>query len=73
MTISDEMLLSYDNKVLPEAIAELGITDDPRNKRYFEGSEFSRINETQRPLYQSVLNSIAADFKKRWPSMSDKE
>lgn len=73
MTIMDEMLLSYDNKVLPEAIAELGITDDPRNKRYFEGSEYSRINEAQSPLYQPILDSISNDFKTRWPSMSDKE
>jgi len=45
MTIMDEMLLSYDNKVLPETIAEMGLSDDPRNKRYFERSEYSRINE----------------------------
>jgi len=73
MTIADEMLLSYDNKVLPETIAELGIADDPRNKRYFEGNEYSRINETQKPLFQSVLNFISEDFKTRWPSMSDRE
>ena len=73
MTIMDEMLLSYDNKVLPEAIAELGIADDPRNKRYFEGSEFSRINETQMPLYKSVLDSISSEFKTKWPSMTEKE
>jgi arylsulfatase A-like enzyme len=73
MTIMDEMLLSYDNKVLPEVIAELGISDDPRNKRYFEGSEYSRINEEQMPYYQAVLDEIALDFKTNWPSMTDKE
>ena len=73
MSIRD-LLLSYDNKVLPAAIEEAGITnDDPRNKGYFDGSEYSRINETQKPLYQPVLDSIANDFKKRWPSMSDEE
>jgi arylsulfatase A-like enzyme len=73
MTISDEMLLSYDNKVLPDAIDELGIGDDPRNRKYFEGSENSRINEMQRLLYQPILDSIANDFKTRWLTMSDRE
>ncbi len=73
MTILHEMLLSYDNKVLPEAIAALGITDDPRNKRYFEGSEFSRINEAQGALYQPILESISNDFATRWTSMNEKE
>lgn len=73
MTISHEMLLSYDNKVLPEAIAELELTDDRRNKPYFDGSEFPRINENQKTMYLPILESISSDFKKRWPSMSDKE
>ena len=73
MTIADEMLLSYDNKVLPEAISDLGIADDQRNVRYFKGNEYPRINESQRPAYQVVLDSIAHDFKTNWPTMSDKE
>lgn len=73
MTISEEMLLSYDNKVLPDAIAELGIPDDPRNRQYFERSEFSRVNEEQRSLFQPILDSIANEFKTKWLSMSDKE
>lgn len=73
MSISD-MLLSYDNKVLPEAIEEIGLTDDdPRNVRYFMGSDYSRLNEQQKPLYQPILDSISNDFKTRWPSMSDRE
>ncbi len=73
MTISDEMLLSYDNKVLPAAIERLGIDDDPRNVRYFNGSEYSRINETQIKLYQPILDSIANEFTKNWPNMTDRE
>lgn len=73
MTISDEMLLSYDNKVLPAAISELNIDDDPRSARYFRGNEYPRINEEQKALYQPILDSIANDFKTRWPSMSDQE
>ncbi len=73
MTIADEMLLSYDNKVLPEAISELAMEDDPRNERYFEGSEYPRINEAQSKLYQPILDSIADSFKEQWPTMSDEE
>lgn len=73
LTILNEMLLSYDNKVLPEAIDELGLMDDPRNRKYFENGDFSRANEIQRPIYQSVLDSISDDFKMRWPSMSNRE
>jgi arylsulfatase A-like enzyme len=73
MSIMDDMLLSYDNKVLPETFAEMGLSVDPRDKGLFNGSEYSRINEQQKPLYQSVLNDISDDFKTNWPSMTDKE
>jgi len=73
MSIMDDMLLSYDNKVLPEAIAELDLDDNPRNIRLFNRSEFSRVNEEQLPLYKATLDEIAADFKKRWPTMTDRE
>ena len=73
MTIANEMLLSYDNKVLPNAIEELGIPDDPRNKNYFQGSEYSRINARQKLLYQPILDSIATDFIDRWPNMDERE
>jgi len=73
MSIRD-LLLSYDNKVLPEAIEEAGITnDDPRNRKYFEGSDYSRMNEEQRSLYRPILDSISRDFKSRWPFMSNEE
>jgi arylsulfatase A-like enzyme len=70
MSIMDQ-LLSYDNKVLPGAIEEAGIEGgDPRNKEYFEWSDYSRMNELQRSLYQPILDSISREFKSRWPSMS---
>ena len=67
------MLLSYDNKVLPEDIGEMGILDDPRNRSYFEESEYTRMNEEQKLLYQPILDSISNDFKAHWLSMSEKE
>lgn len=73
MTILHEMLLSYDNKVYPETIKEMGIADDKRNKSYFEQSEYARLNTVQKQLYKPYLDSISNDFKAHWPSMTDKE
>jgi arylsulfatase A-like enzyme len=73
MNILKHMLLSYDCKVFPEAIDELGVKADPRNRRLFENSDFYRTNETQRPMYQAVLDSITSDFRTHWPGMSDQE
>ncbi len=72
MNILKHMLLSYDSKVYPETVAELGIID-PRNEKLFRSGDFYRTNETQRPLYKSILDSISDHFKAHWPSMSDKE
>ncbi len=73
LNISDQ-LLSYDNKVYPQAIVDIGLkNDDPRNKKYFETADFSRLKANQKAMYKPILDSIAQDFKKRWPSMSDKE
>lgn len=73
MNIRDQ-LLSYDNKVFPEVIEEIRMTnDDPRNKRYFESGDFSRLNPMQKSMYKPILDSIAQDFKSNWPNMSDKE
>ena len=73
MNIRDQ-LLSYDNKVFPEAIEAIGITnDDTRNKKYFKRGDFSRMNVHQKSLYKPILEAIAKDFKSQWPIMSDKE
>ena len=73
MNIRDQ-LLSYDNKVYPQAIEDIGLkNDDPRNKKYFETADFSRLKAKQKSMYKPILDSIAQDFKKRWPTMSDKE
>ena len=63
MTIQDEMLLSYDNKVLPGTIEEMALMDDPRSRAYFERNEYARINETKKLLYDPILDSIADDFR----------
>lgn len=73
MNILKHMLISYDCKVRPEAVEDLGIIPDPRDKRFFEKGELFRANETQMPLYEAVVDSITADFKARWPKMTEEE
>ncbi|TWO32487.1 sulfatase [Seonamhaeicola sediminis] len=71
MNIRDQML-SYDNKVLPHAIQDLGLAgDNPRNIKFFERAEYSRLNARQKSLYQPILDSIAQDFKQNWPHMNE--
>jgi len=73
MSIMD-LMLSYDNKVLPEAIKAAGIKDDdPRNIKFFENSDYSRMNQSQKSIYQPILDSISSEFKRKWPSMSKEE
>ncbi|MCB0373355.1 MAG: sulfatase, partial [Muricauda sp.] len=73
MNILTHMLLSYDCKVYPEILDEMGITTDPRNKPLFNGTEFSRLTPEQQKEFMPLLDAIAEDFKSNWPHMSDKE
>ncbi|MDH3323259.1 MAG: sulfatase [Flavobacteriaceae bacterium] len=73
MNILKHMLISNDNKVLPDAVTSMGIIPDPRDKKWFLRGDFKRANEAQKPYYQKVIDSITADFKKQWPLMDDKE
>ncbi|QTD37659.1 sulfatase [Polaribacter batillariae] len=73
MNIRDQML-SYDNKVFPEAIEEIGMTNNnARNKNYFKRADFSRLNPKQKSMYKPILDSITQDFKMHWPTMSNQE
>jgi len=73
MNIFKHMLLSNDCKVLPNAVTELGIIPDPRDKDLFEKGDFARTNNIQKPLYDAMVDSVTKDFKAHWPKMTDKE
>ena len=73
MNILNHMLLSYDCKVHPNALAELNVITDPRDKILFENGDFYRTNETQRPFYKEIVDSITNQFKILWPSMTSEE
>ena len=75
MSIHD-LMLCYDNKVLPAAVEEVGVeNDDPRNIPYFlrKGKDYSRINAEQIKLYKPILEAISNDFKAKWPTMTMNE
>ncbi|MDB9713229.1 sulfatase [Flavobacteriaceae bacterium] len=73
MNILNHMLLSYDCKVHPNALAELNVITDPRDKILFENGDYYRTNEIQRPFYKEIVDSITNQFKLLWPSMTSEE
>ncbi len=73
MNILKHMLLSYDCKVLPEVVNELGIIPDPRDKGLFENSELFRSDSMQRSKYQPIMDSISNAFKNNWTDMKEAE
>lgn len=74
MNILRHMQYSHDSKIYPETIAEMGIVkpEVPESKNGFWGP-FGRASAEQQAEYKPVLDSINADFKKNWPSMTDRE
>ena len=72
MSILKDMLLSYDCKVLPEAVYKMEKNVDARDSTFYNAI-YSKSNESQRKEYQPILESIANDFKANWTSMTDQE
>ncbi|GAA4289441.1 sulfatase family protein [Aestuariibaculum suncheonense] len=73
MNILKHMLLSYDCKVLPEILDDMGIETEKRNKGMFNHGDFSRMDDIQKGLYIPTLNAINEDFKANWSTMNDEE
>lgn len=73
MNIFKHMMLSYDCKVYPELADELGMNTDPRNTPLFSNGEVARLTEEQQAEYLPILDTIAEDFKTKWPNMDDTE
>jgi arylsulfatase A-like enzyme len=72
MGILKHMLLSYDCKVSPDAVAQWVDDIDPRDSSYYAFT-YAKANAEQRKAYDPILESITSDFVEQWPSMSDKE
>ncbi len=79
MNLLEHMRYGHDSKIRPETIAEMGGVEPhvpPMQWGKFDGFRspyLDRVNEEQKALYDVILDSINADFKANWPSMTDRE
>jgi len=73
MNLLTHMTWSSDSKIYPEIVDELGIPDPTgRNKKAFM-REFGRMTTEQRAAWDKVYDPMNEDFKKRYPTMTEKE
>lgn len=74
MNILHHMMYSHDSKIRPETLAAMGpvtpVVPEFQNSFY---SSYDRANADQKALYDPILDSINADFKKNWQGMTDTE
>lgn len=74
MNLLKHMQYSHDSKVYPQTIQEMGGVE-PEVPEFNDGfwRPFGRATEAQQAEYRPILDSINADFRKNWPSMTDRE
>ena len=68
MNILEHMILSWDSKIYPDLLMELGIDDNSG----FMG-QLDRMDAKQRAAWDAVYRPIAEDFRVKYPSMTQKE
>ena len=73
MNLLTHMNWAGDSKIYPEVMDELGIPETSDwDKRAFEGT-VGRMTPEQRAAWDAVYGPMNEDFKKRYPSMTEKE
>ncbi len=73
MNLLTHMNWAGDSKIYPEVMDELGIPETANwDKRAFE-REVGRQNEEQRAAWDAVYGPMNEEFKKKYPTMTDKE
>jgi arylsulfatase A-like enzyme len=73
MNLLTHMNWAGDSKINPEVMDELGIPETSNwDKRAFENT-VGRLNTEQRAAWDAVYGPMNEDFKKRYPSMTEKE
>ncbi|MBW8200607.1 sulfatase [Flagellimonas abyssi] len=73
MNILEHMLMSYDCKVYPDVLEDMGIEMDPRNRNLFINGELNRLTQEQLQAYAPILDSIAENFIKQWPHLTEEQ
>lgn len=74
MNLLDHMMYNHDSKVRPETTDRMkNLT--PRMPEYKNGfyGPYGRANESQKALYDPILNKINLDFEQHWPTMTDED
>src|SRR3990170_1951951 len=71
MNILKHMAWAGDNKVFPEVMDELGITEIGFDKQRYK-YEFSRLNPSQAENFKTAYAKVNDEFKKAYPKMTDK-
>lgn len=72
MSILKHMSWAGDNKVFPEVMDELGIAEIGFDKRRY-AAEMGRLNSSQKENFTKAYTKINEDFKKAYPTMTDKD
>lgn len=72
MSILKHMSWAGDNKVFPELMDELGISEIGFDKRRYE-YEYSRFNPSQKENFMKAYSKVNEAFKKAYPSMTDQD
>lgn len=73
MNLLTHMNWSGDSKIRPELMDELGISATTDWDKRALASNLSRMDEKQRAAWNETYDPMNEDFKKRYPTMSQKE
>jgi len=74
MNLLTDMMYNHDSKIRPALTAKMKPQPFvPEYKNGFDNPYTNRINETQKALYEPILDKINADFEANWPTMNEKE
>ncbi|MBN7809945.1 sulfatase [Algoriphagus sp. H41] len=72
MNILEHMSWAGDNKLFPETMDELGLSEIGPDKGRFK-NELARFTPSQRETFLKYYTKVNEDFKKRYPSMSEED
>ncbi|GAB3227648.1 sulfatase [Algoriphagus aestuariicola] len=72
MNILEHMSWAGDNKLFPETMDELGLSEIGPDKGRFKG-ELARFTPSQRETFLKYYSKVNEDFKKKYPTMSQED
>jgi arylsulfatase A-like enzyme len=73
MNLLKHMNYAGDSKIRPEVMDELGIPEYMKWDKAAYNNNLGRMDETQRAAWDAVYDPMNEEFKKNYPSMSEKE